>query len=80
MEREARREGIMYSLLQPFDRPDLKQLVDRRIDVLSFMPVVLFVVKIFHIKRFNVIALSSQDIILLPLGNCPWFAEITASH
>ena len=30
----------MYSLLQPFDCPDLKQVVDRRIDVLSFMPVV----------------------------------------
>ena len=26
--------------MQPFDQPDLKQLVDRRIDVLSFMPVV----------------------------------------
>ena len=40
IEREARGEGNMYSLLQPFDHPDLKQLVDRRIDVLSFMPVV----------------------------------------
>ena len=40
MEREARGEGSMYSLLQPFYHPDLKQLVDRRIDVLSFMPVV----------------------------------------
>ena len=27
-------------MLQPFDHPDLKQLVDRIIDVLSFMPVV----------------------------------------
>ena len=40
MEREARVEGSMYSLLQPFDHPDLKQIVDRRIDVLYFMPVV----------------------------------------
>ena len=27
MEREARGEGIIYSLLQPFDHPDLKQVV-----------------------------------------------------
>ena len=40
MEREAREEGSMYSLLQRFDQPELKKLVDRRIDVLSFMPVV----------------------------------------
>mmetsp|Transcript_29604 Transcript_29604/g.62781 ORF Transcript_29604/g.62781 Transcript_29604/m.62781 type:complete len:567 (+) Transcript_29604:520-2220(+) len=40
MEREARGEGSMYSLLQPFDRPDLQELVGRRIDVLSFMPVI----------------------------------------
>ena len=40
MEREARGEGSMYSLLQPFDRPDIMQLVGRRIDVLSFMPVI----------------------------------------
>ena len=40
MEQEARGEGSMYYLLQPFDHPNLKQLVDRRIDVLSFMPVV----------------------------------------
>ena len=40
MEREARGEGSMYSLLQLFDQPDLKQLVDRRIDVLYFMPIV----------------------------------------
>ena len=40
MEREARGEVSMYSLLQPFDRPNLKQVVDHRIDVLSFMPVV----------------------------------------
>ena len=40
MERETRGEGSMYYLLQPFDHPDLKQLVDRSIDVLSFMPVV----------------------------------------
>ena len=40
MERETRGEGSMYFLLQPSDHPDLKQLVDRRIDVLSFMPVV----------------------------------------
>ena len=40
MEREARGEGSMYSLLQMFNHPDLKQLVDRRIDFLSFMPVV----------------------------------------
>ena len=40
MEREVRREGIMYYLLQLFDHPDLKQLVDCRIDILYFMPVV----------------------------------------
>ena len=40
MEREARRKGSIYYLLQPFDHPNLKQLVDCRIDVLSFMPVV----------------------------------------
>ena len=40
MEREARGEGSMYYLLQPFDNPDLKQVVESRIDVLSFMPVV----------------------------------------
>ena len=40
MEREARGEGSIYSLLQPFDHPNLKQLLDLRIDVLSFMPVV----------------------------------------
>ena len=40
MEREARGEGSMYSLLQPFDRPDIMQLVGCRIDVLSFMPVI----------------------------------------
>ena len=38
MELEARGEGNI--LLQPFGHPDLRQLVDRRIDVLSFMPVV----------------------------------------
>ena len=42
MEREARGEGSMYSLLQPSDHPDLKQLVDRKIDVLSFMRVVVY--------------------------------------
>ena len=40
MERESRGGGSMYYLLQPFDHPNLKQIVDRRIDVLSFMPVV----------------------------------------
>ena len=40
MEHEARGEGSKYYLLQPFDHPDLKQLVERRIDVLSFMRVV----------------------------------------
>ena len=40
MEREAIGEGSMHSLLQPFNHPDLKQLVDLRIDVQSFMPVV----------------------------------------
>ena len=40
MEREYRGEGSMYSLLRPFYHPNLKQLVERRIDVLSFMPVV----------------------------------------
>ena len=40
MEREARGEGSMHALLQPFDRPDITQLVGRRIDVLSFMPVI----------------------------------------
>ena len=39
MEHEAIGEGSMYSLLQPFDRPNLKQVVDCSIDVLSFMPV-----------------------------------------
>ena len=40
LEREARGEGSMYALLQPFDRPDIKELLHRRIDVLSFMKVV----------------------------------------
>ena len=31
----------MYYLLHPFDHPALKQLLDRRIDVLSFMPLVI---------------------------------------
>ena len=39
-ERNSRVEGSLYSLLQPFDNHDLKQLVDYRIDVLYFMPVV----------------------------------------
>lgn len=34
-EREARGEGSMYSTLQPFFRPELDELVGRRIDVLS---------------------------------------------
>ena len=38
-QRELRGEGSMYALLQPFDRPDIKELKDRRIDVLSFMTV-----------------------------------------
>ena len=33
-EREARGEGSMYSVLQPFVRPELKDLIDKRIDVL----------------------------------------------
>ena len=40
LEREARGEGSMYALLQPFDRPEIKELEGRRIDVLSFMNVV----------------------------------------
>ena len=39
-EREARGEGSMHALLQPFDRPAIKELEGRRIDVLSFMDVV----------------------------------------
>ena len=39
MEHEARGEVSMYSLLQPFDHPNLKQLVDRRIDAICFIPV-----------------------------------------
>ena len=35
-EREARGEGNMYSFFQTFDHPDLKQLVDRRIEVSIF--------------------------------------------
>ena len=38
-QRELRGEGSMYALLQPFDRPDIRELVGRRIDVLSFMTV-----------------------------------------
>ena len=33
-ERENRGEGSMHSQLQPFSRPDLNDLIDRRIDVL----------------------------------------------
>ena len=40
IEREARGEGSMYSLLHLFDHPNLKQVVDLMIDVLSFMPVI----------------------------------------
>ena len=32
--REARGEGSMYSILQPFSRPDVSELINRRIDVL----------------------------------------------
>ena len=34
-EREARGEGSMYSTLQPFNRPDLDELLNKRIDVLT---------------------------------------------
>ena len=34
--REAKGEGSMFSVLQPFNRPELKDLVCRRIDVLSW--------------------------------------------
>ena len=40
LEREARGEGSMYAILQPFDRPNIKELEGRRIDVLSFMDVI----------------------------------------
>ena len=33
-ERESRGEGSIYSLLQPFERPDVSELINRRIDVL----------------------------------------------
>lgn len=33
-EREKRGEGIMHSQLQPFSRPNLNDLIDKRIDVL----------------------------------------------
>lgn len=33
--REARGEGSMYSTLQPFNRPDLDELLNKRIDVLT---------------------------------------------
>ena len=32
--REARGEGSMYSLLQPFSRPNVNELLGQRIDVL----------------------------------------------
>ena len=82
LERESKGEGSMHSQLQPFSRPDLEELIGKRIDVLCSVEMddKTNSLKWCQGKVLNVIAENKVEVEWDPAPDIEGFEESTISE